>query len=168
MRILPSLVVLFGIFLCTGCQGYTAAPGTPAAISSDLATPSPSTIQPDRSDRLSATRLPERIPPTEMMQPAIGEIPVKFLEAIQKDIADRAGVAINKDEAIRAQAIVWPDGSLGCPQPGVLYTQAPVNGYWVVFDVGGEQYDYRIADTGYYFLCESELPPVSPAGTPGS
>jgi hypothetical protein len=55
---------------------------------------------------------------------------------------------------IRDQAVTWSDGSLGCPQPGVFYTQALVPGYWVVLQVGDQEYDYRASERGHFVLCE--------------
>lgn len=39
---------------------------------------------------------------------------------------------------LRIRSVDWPDGSLGCPQPGQEYTQAVVKGYFVSFSVDGE------------------------------
>jgi hypothetical protein len=39
-----------------------------------------------------------------------------------------------------------------------MYTQALVDGYWVVLAVGEQEYDYRASDTGYFFLCEGLHP----------
>ena len=53
---------------------------------------------------------------------------------------------------ISAEAVTFPDGSLGCPQPGMVYTQALVDGYKIVAEAGGKTYDYR--GTGSTFrLC---------------
>jgi hypothetical protein len=84
------------------------------------------------------------------------------------DLVERTGAAMEKISVIQAQAIVWNDGSLGCPQPGVMYTQALVNGYQVILEVGDQKYDYHAAETGYYLLCERGFPPIFPAGTPNS
>ena len=67
---------------------------------------------------------------------------------------------------VRAEAVVWNDGSLGCPQPGEFYIQILVNGYWVISQVEGVEYDYRANDSGFFTLCEGigELP-ISPPGT---
>ncbi len=48
----------------------------------------------------------------------------------------------------RAEAVVWNDGSLGCPKPGEFYIQMLINGYWVVLEVEGIEYDYRVSDKG--------------------
>lgn len=38
---------------------------------------------------------------------------------------------------LRIRSVEWPDGSLGCPQPGREYTQQVIKGYFVSFSVGG-------------------------------
>ena len=38
----------------------------------------------------------------------------------------------------KIERVDWSDGSLGCPAPGVAYTQAIVPGFNLVFDNGGE------------------------------
>ncbi len=52
-------------------------------------------------------------------------------------------------------AKTWNDGSLGCPQPGQLYTQALVDGFQVVLEVDDEQFDYRVGSGTDVRLCEA-------------
>lgn len=54
---------------------------------------------------------------------------------------------------VRAEAVVWPDGSLGCPVPGGVYTQAEVPGYWVELELAQRRFDYRFGDPGIPILC---------------
>lgn len=54
-----------------------------------------------------------------------------------------------------AAAITWSDGSLGCPQPGMMYTQALVPGYRVVIRAGRSVLDYHSSQRGLPFLCPS-------------
>ncbi len=70
----------------------------------------------------------------------------------------RTGGAKSDIKVLRAEAITWPDGSMGCPQPGQVYTQATVNGYWVILGHAGREYDYRAAASGYFVLCERTRP----------
>jgi hypothetical protein len=63
-----------------------------------------------------------------------GQVPQTILESILKEAAALAKVARDKLVIVRAESVVWNDGSLGCPEPGMMYTQALVNGYWVVID----------------------------------
>jgi hypothetical protein len=114
------------------------------------------------------TKMPERVPPTEEITPVTGEVPIELLDSILRDLAGQTGAALEKITVIQAQAMVWNDGSLGCAKPGEFYTQALVNGYWIILEVDGQKYDYRAADTGYFFLCENSLPPISSPATPSS
>jgi hypothetical protein len=65
------------------------------------------------------------------------------LNQILDDAATRSGVPRGQLEVKRAEAVTWPDGSLGCPEPGVLYTQALVDGFWVEVRAGDAVLDYR-------------------------
>ena len=59
---------------------------------------------------------------------------------------------------VTAEAVEWSDGSLGCPEPGMMYTQAITPGYHVVISVGGVEYDYRATDAGQVRLCQDAGP----------
>jgi len=87
-----------------------------------------------------------------------GEVPEELLAAILKEAEARREAKGKELAVVRAEAVIWNDGSLGCPQPGVMYTQAPVDGYWVVLQVDGKELDYRAAQGGYFFLCERNFP----------
>ncbi len=63
---------------------------------------------------------------------------------------------------LTAAAMQWPDGSLGCPEPGVMYTQAVVDGSQIVVEAGGETYDYRLDGSGNFRLCDSPVGKLSP------
>jgi hypothetical protein len=98
-------------------------------------------------------------------QPVTGEVPADLLDEIRADLAQRLGVGREAITVARAEAVTWSDGSLGCPQPGVMYTQALVEGYWVVLEAGGVQYDYRVGERGSFSLCRG---PASGGGLPAS
>jgi hypothetical protein len=108
----------------------------------------------------------EWVPTTAV--PVTGEVPAEILATILDDLARRANVDQKEIQVIRAEAVVWNDGSLGCPRPGVFYTQAIVDGYWVVGEANGQKYDYRVTKSGHFSLCEQGLAPLTPAGTPES
>jgi hypothetical protein len=95
-----------------------------------------------------------------------GEVPADLLEAILEDAEARTGIEAAKMDLLRAEAVTWNDGSLGCPQPDVMYTQAPVDGYWVVLQAKGKELDYRAAQSGYFSPCEQALPSLGGAAAP--
>ena len=54
---------------------------------------------------------------------------------------------------VMAEAVTWPDGSLGCPQPGMAYSQALVPGYRMRIAVGNETLEYHGSARGQPFFC---------------
>jgi hypothetical protein len=105
--------------------------------------------------------VPEQ-PPAESTVPVVtGEAPGDLLDSILADAESRVTTE-SAISVVRAQAVTWSDGSLGCPEPGMSYTQALVEGYWVVLDAGGRQMDYRATAGGAFKLCEAYVgvPPV--------
>jgi hypothetical protein len=110
-----------------------------------------------------AFTLPQLVPTPE--QPIVGEIPADLMAKLSDDVQKRAGVTAESMTIVRAEAVTWNDGSLGCPQPGMFYTQALVDGYWVVLQVGDVVYDYRTSGTAYFVLCEQPSIPQRPFST---
>jgi hypothetical protein len=72
------------------------------------------------------------------------------------DLALRLGVDADQLQVISAEEVTWPDGSLGCPEPGMSYTQALVDGSKVVLGYDDRVYVYHAGDDGQPFLCPSE------------
>src|SRR5437588_4764120 len=81
------------------------------------------------------------------------EVPQPILESITKEVAAVAKVGREQLVIVRAESVVWNDGSLGCPEPGMMYTQMLVNGYWIVIEAAGKQYDFRVGRGGSFRLC---------------
>lgn len=84
---------------------------------------------------------------------------------IQKAVADLAKrllIAPESIQVLEAKSVVWPDGSLGCPQPGMFYTQALVNGAYILLQADGKDYPYHSGHSRAPFLCESKLGKSTP------
>jgi len=162
-----ALLVSIGLMGCTAALPLEPTQPVPT-ITEQLVLPelTPTAVSP--TIPAVTPVVPERVPPTETRPLVTGEVPVELLDALKSDLIECTGATLDQIKLVRAQAITWPDGSLGCPQPGVFYTQALVNGYWVVLEAGDQEYDYRLADTGYFFVCQGGFPPVAPHGTPDS
>ena len=85
-------------------------------------------------------------------------IPSEVWQAILTDLERRLGTPMEDVSVLTAAAETWSDGSLGCPKDGEMYTQALVDGYQVVVEVAGTEYDYRVGSGTDVRLCEN--PPV--------
>ncbi len=112
------------------------------------ATPSePTPAQPSPSRPPFQRTTPGPITPTG--EPVT--VPPARWDAIVADLAER-GVT-GTPELVSAHAVTWTNGALGCPSPGVSYTQAIVDGMQVVVEVDGTTYDYRFGTTDTPKLC---------------
>src|SRR4029453_2441464 len=61
--------------------------------------------------------------------PVQSNVPQGILDPILNEATALANVARGQLVIVRADPVVWNDGSLGCPEPGKMYTQALVHGY---------------------------------------
>lgn len=78
------------------------------------------------------------------------------IEAAKADLAMRVDVRESDIKVVEAKDVTWPDGSLGCPEEGMVYTQAVVEGGQVLLAVDGRLYDYRVDSDDNVFLCSSD------------
>lgn len=162
---LGALLIILPM-LVSGCAAAVqSAPGElqngPGSQEPTLTETQPVTPTSPVQEILPAVKGPELVPvnPEDPGKLVRGEAPEKLLEDIRTDLAKRTLASREEMVVVRDQAVTWSDGSLGCPQPGMMYTQALVPGYWVVIQVGEREYDYRAAQSGYFVLCEKgELP----------
>jgi hypothetical protein len=105
---------------------------------------------------------PKRLPApvAESLQPA-GEIvttasmPREVRRAVVADAAKRFRVAESAVVLASAEQVTWGDGSLGCPQPGMSYTQALVPGYRVTARTAAGQFIYHTDQRGNVVTCGS-------------
>ena len=75
-------------------------------------------------------------------------------EAAVADLAQRLGVDAAEITVSSTEAVTWRDGSLGCSEPGMMYTQALVEGTRVVLEAEGQRYEYHAGGNRTAFLCE--------------
>jgi hypothetical protein len=184
---LPALAVLLVLtMLVSACAPVAPASGPdstgpesagtqpanpPAAGSGSEAAETPSGSPPERPTQPLPGGL-EAAPGKGGIQvpetPVIGEVPEELLSQIYQDMQTNFSVSQDQAVLVRAESVIWPDGSLGCPQPGVMYTQALVEGYWIQFMVGDQVYDYRATQNGSFQLCPQgrSAPPLLRSGTP--
>lgn len=150
--------VVAGALVLAGC-GAGVEPGsgqvsggpapsatTPATTAPSAATAAPTEPEPTMTD--------DQPPPRQQPPPSTGAVPEPYLERVIADASERSGLPRDRLEVTRAQAVQWRDGSLGCPEPGMMYTQAIVDGYWVELAATGQRFDYRLDGRGNFRLCQ--------------
>lgn len=158
VALLAACVVALG----TGCGGgmdeAAAPPGTPPAVTAS-----------EQSETEAAAGTPPAATASEQSEeegmgvdPALEGL---VAQAVQ-DLAARAAVGPGEITVVSAEQTVWPDASLGCPQPGMRYTQVPEDGALIRLEVAGRVYPYHTGGSRVEpFLCEQTGKSSPPART---
>lgn len=114
--------------------------------------------EPTQSPRRIAP--PQRIPDpvVRAAQPAgtpvaTANIPREVRRAVVADAARRFEVAESAVVLSAAEQVTWSDGSLGCPQPGMSYTQALVPGFRLVASTSAGRMLYHTDSRGQVVTC---------------
>ena len=102
---------------------------------------------------VAAAAAPSNASETEGANGSVKSVPAAVLEVALDDASRRTAVARADIRVISADAVTWTDGSIGCPQPGMMYTQALVPGYRVVLQAGPEQMFYHAGRDGRPLYC---------------
>jgi hypothetical protein len=163
LRIMAALALAAQVFgACSAAATPAESPaGAPGASASSGAPASPGrvpTVPPGRFDSMPPGWSPGPVVPDAGVT---GEVPAELVEKARALLQETVGAAAARATVVISQEVTWPDGSMGCPEPGMFYTQAQVRGFQVVFDLDGTRHDYRITPGGNVRICE----PRSPRGS---
>lgn len=148
MFIVLSLLAL----LLAACGPELVAP-----VSSPIATlePTPMPTQDTRPRGPGAVDQPAQTYPEQVLAaPAIA------------DLSARLGIPADQITVVEAKAVTWPDASLGCPAPDMMYAQVLTDGVQVILEANGQTYDYHGRTPTDLFLCGPNGP-MPAAAAPG-
>lgn len=176
-----ALVLIAGCGSATEQSGSSPSPEPTSPTSEDSATSdatdtSDDSDTADDSDTETTTEAPTVIEPLPddsdktggQIDPELptGAVPTEVQERpeVQAAIADLAK-RIEVDQAAVSVAgyadVTWSDGSIGCPQPGTMYTQALVPGHQLILQSEGRLFSYHAAQGKAFSYCAK---PVAPTG----
>ncbi len=154
LGLIASLILL----ISAGCQSLDSPTGT--------ATPLPGSVS--QSGLPSGTNYTIHIPilidkkssPQSLMTPIL-TIPFDpvfqaFIHQTKVTLAQESGVSLESIILVRTQEMLWPDTSLGCVQPGVVYAQVTTPGFYFEFAVSGRLYSYHTDTTGKVIHCTDQ------------
>ena len=146
-----------------------AAPAGAAQAAPAAATPVPATenvVQPPATRAFTAMPVPTLAAENIQEAPHMNEVPLpipldpamqKVVDQARDDLAAKLAVDAASIELVGVSTVTWPDGSLGCPQPGMMYTQVLVDGLLIRFKAGGQVYEYHGGGSRTPFLCKNPL-----------
>ena len=79
----------------------------------------------------------------------------KIKDAVM-DLASRTGVAADTIIVREARSVNWGSGAVGCPEPGMNYTQAMVPGLLLLLEADGTIYHFHGRRGSSLFYCPDE------------
>ena len=121
-----------------------APPVSPAAAPASTPLPVTPTVL--------STPMPELVPsPTSV--PAAASLTTQATQTAQQIAADALGVAPDQVKVLAITPVDWPDASLGCPQPGMMYGQVVTPGYQAQVEVDGQVHDVHMDENGHGVVC---------------
>ena len=129
-------VSVLALAACGSAQEPLAQPGTTTTLSLNTST-------------TTGTGLTSTMPPLSPDQ-------TSHVDAAKAELAQRLGVAVTEITVLKFKDVTWPDGSLGCPEPGMSYTEALVDGYQITLTHGDRLFDYHGANSSDPILCRSD------------
>jgi hypothetical protein len=133
-------------------QPATSPTVAPGQESEPTITEPPATEPGDLTPEEGAETAP--LPGEPMVADDVDQALVAFAAPAVTDLATRLDIAVSDITIVVAESVVWPDGSLGCPQPDMSYTQVQVDGTRIVLEALGENYQYHSGGARELFLCE--------------
>jgi hypothetical protein len=137
-----SIALLLSLLL-GGCDSSKPLPSTPLPV---LPTHGESTPMPPSQSTPAASNLQN------------------LIDKATQDLAQRLSISATQINIVNATEVVWPDGSLGCPQKGMAYIQVLTPGYLIVLEVDNNNYEYHANKGTFVIYCRNPAPPI--LGTP--
>jgi len=149
-----DLLLVVGILVLLIAAGTTGCGGQPTAVAPGDDSSAARSQRAGVRELKEATMTPVPTPePTEPMPPPEAEQVVRL--AVE-DLAKRLDLSPEQIRLVSVEAVDWPDTSLGCPEPGMMYAQVITPGYQIALEAAGETYQYH-TDTGdQIVLCQPE------------
>ena len=168
-----SFVALLAVtaIACAQPQSIPTPIPPPASASTPLSAPAPAPTAtpaptPNSADESGITPVWTVVPlsPNQVIQketftvtPSV-PIPLDpFLNSLvngaKEDLVRLLSIDPSQIELLEVNSVVWPDTSLGCPQPGMAYTQVQRDGALMRFDVESTIYEYHSGADRPPFLC---------------
>ena len=74
----------------------------------------------------------------------------------KRDMAEKLQIDESEITVASVQAVTWRSGAMGCPKPGMMYTQALVPGMLIMLNAGDQSYRYHASTDGEPSYCPNQ------------
>lgn len=164
MNLLRCAALVAALVLPLAACGTGETPVEASLTSTPATSEATTTSEPTTPEETMETSRPSPIPvpgsgsalPTGPVAESVVARPE--VQAAIADLAEREGVDVAEVTVAGWAKVTWRDGSLGCPQPGTMYTQALVPGEQLVLSVDDRLFSYHAAVGKPFSYCASPVP----------
>jgi len=126
-------LLLVGFLLLTACTPQPAATEKPT----DIVSPPGPTNPPAPTETVPA-------PTPTQASASLSPAESAAIQALSK----KNNIPADQIKLINAEAMSWPTGCLGIVLPGVMCTKGPVDGFRILLEANGEQFEYHTNQDG--------------------
>jgi hypothetical protein len=145
----------FGALLCLAAVlALVAAACNPAAVPTALPTqtlvvptvtwtPLPVTETPSPTPLLRPVDLETPTPDAAATPTVSDPVAAELVALAQRRLAQDLGLPAQRVRLVEVTAVIWPDTSLGCPEPGETYAQGTFDGYRIVLSASDQEYIFH-------------------------
>ncbi|NJO06045.1 MAG: hypothetical protein HC876_11280 [Chloroflexaceae bacterium] len=159
------VAVVLALLVLAACGVATSSPrqpeDAPPPPTEPTETPVPAT--PPVTAPTEETQMPDPTAPTGDTPPPATDALATVSQEARTALAAYYTMRPDLLEFVSGEAQVWPDASLGCPDPAALYVPVETPGYRLLFTDGAQEFDVRTTDAGDVFiLCRDGMPTLLP------
>ena len=87
---------------------------------------------------------------------ALSLLPPGVTEEVVEDALRRLPEDLSDIDIAAVEVILFEDTSLGCPEPGVEYNSADIEGFEIVVETSAGHLVYKVNDVGEFILCVAD------------
>lgn len=124
----------------TAAAPQPTAPAVPSATPVANVAPTPALPYPAPSDVATPTPALAAPYPAPTQPAGAANAPAELVASARDRLAKQLAVDPSKLQMLRAETMQWPDGAIGCPEPGKAYDQYAIPGYLLTFSDGAREY----------------------------
>ncbi|MHB0875516.1 MAG: hypothetical protein ACYC5O_05665 [Anaerolineae bacterium] len=149
MKRTAPVAILVAAALVTACAPAAARTAAAATVAAGATASRPA---------VTATVTPQAAPTVAVPPEAAAAVAMA-----RQDLRQRLG--LENDGSIVVASVAaedWPDASLGCPDPEMMYAQVITPGYRIVLTVAGTDYEYHTDAGKRAVLCLDGKPAPKP------
>ncbi len=165
------MLLAAGFSLALGACSPIATPQAPTQEMVTAAAPTATTGLPTPTTAATQTAIPTAAATqTANSTASPAAVPTATGEVSSTDVAQLAvneavrilGAPAEQVSVLGIERVEWPSPAMGCPLPGLQYSEATRPGYRVRLEVAGIPLEFHTDDTGRSVLCDLDGEPVLP------